>query len=730
MANNSIIDNIKETILGVKSSKIDSLIDTSLDNISRYSSNSDTNKYLETMKDLIKTTSSNNKTADEVLGQMQRGMPQVQNYDNSGRLGRYSEYEAICNKIAYVQKALDVLADHIIAPDDILKYTLSIIPEDTDRKDNEVSKAIVRVKHLVKQLKFEDRVKALVKDVLKYGDYFVEIVPTPKGKNALVVVNEQFDFNALNDTSTIIKSYPVTLESKTSYFDYEDHKQKDSEVTKKTVNITLDESSLGLDDNKKPMIINESYTSIYQLAGSNFLGNNSFYLGPDIATTQLVNTEPLSKDNHKVADTVSSDKFKSPYSDPDKKPLPKDDDNQTRLNIRDINLVYHDPKFVIRLETERFKVCLGYLVFPKVDPVTLTSGVNTNIDSICANLLKKIQEKLSGRNNFFNKDTIKINDDIKKVLLAHLQKIDNNDDLKIRYVAPEFMEHFRINVSRYAPYGESLLDSSLYDSKLLMALKTAAAIKKINACSDKRFVSVEVGLPRDAKTVVQKMEEALTKKRISVGSMGNIDTIPSQISTFESIFLPMKDGKKFVEIDHQNWGGDTSNDTDNQKTMRDAIVGNLGVPSAYLNIEENSSNRSILTVESINFCRTIIGHQKELTPYLWELFSKVYILVYGKQDADILQKVKITFSAPRGLPNSSNAEILESTQRMIDTLVNLGFPKKLLVKKYLPDMDQDMIEIANSEEKLSIETGEEQNQDAMGGMMNGGMSGGMGGMGF
>ena len=26
--------------------------------------------------------------------------------------------------------------------------------------------------------------------------------------------------------------------------------------------------------------------------------------------------------------------------------------------------------------------------------------------------------------------------------------------------------------------------------------------------------------------------------------------------------IPMKDGKKFVEIDHQNWGGDTSNDVD------------------------------------------------------------------------------------------------------------------------------------------------------------------------
>lgn len=726
MASNSIIDSIKETILGVKSSKIDSLIDNSLDNISRFSSNSDTNKYLETMKDLIKTTSSNNKTADDVLGQLQRGMPQVQTYDQSGRVARYAEYEAICNKISYVQKALDVLTDHIIAPDDILKYSLCIIPEDTDRKDDEVSQAVTRLRHLSKQVNFEQKVKELVKDTLKYGDYFVEIVPTPKGKNALVVINESIDCNAFNDRVNLINSKYV-LETTTRSFDFATHKEVVSDPIKKNINIIIDETATDLGNGKK-QIINESYTNIYQLASSPM--PSAMVIGPSIADAVPINTEPISKDKN-ISGHVSADKFKSKYSDPDNNPLPKDETNQVRLDIKDINLVFHDPKYVIRLETERFKVCLGFLVFPKVDPVTLTgSGINTNIDSICSNLLKKIQNKLSSRSSLYKNDDIKISDDIRKVLLAHLQKIDNNEDLKIRYVAPEFVEHFRINVSRYAPYGESVLDSSVYDSKLLMALKTAAAIKKINACSDKRFVNVEVGLPRDAKTIVHKMEEALTKKRISVNSMGNIDSIPSQISTFESIFLPMKDGKKFVEIDHQNWGGDTSNDTDNQKTMRDSIVGNMGVPAPYLSIEENSSNRSILTVESINFCRTIVGHQKEFTPFLWELFAKIYILIYGKEDTDILSKIKITFSPPRGLPNSSNAEILETTQRMIDTLVNLGFPKKLLVKKYLPELDQEMIDIAASYEKLELETGESSNDGDMmgGGMMSSGGAGGM--MGF
>lgn len=724
----SILDSIKETILGVKSSNIDKLIDTSLDNIGMYSSNSDTNKYLDAMKDLIKTVSSNNKTVDSVIGQLQKGMPQVQNYDQSGRVTRYAEYEAICNKIAYVEKAIDVLTDHIIAPDDILKYSIQFISKRSDIKDPNVSIAITRLKQIEEHFKFEEKVKKLVKDTLKFGDNFIELVPTPKGKNALVVVNESFDFNALNGTKVLLDKHQCVLETVTKKFDYEKWQETESEPVKKPFTITIDESTLDYNNDNKPHVLNEDYSYMIGGLGGIIIGPNSPNMMNNITAYNI--NDPRSKDTHQVAH-VGDDKFQSKFVDPDKVKLQKDEDGQTRLELSDINLVIHEPKYVIRLETERFKVCLGYLVFPKVDPATmLNTGVTTNIDAICANLLKTVQQKLSNRSSIIKNDKIKVSDDIRKVLLAHLQKIDNNDDLQIRYVAPEFMQHFRINVSRYSPYGQSVIDSSMYDAKLLMALKTASTIKKINAASDKRFVSVEVGLPRDAKNVVEKMQENLNKKRISVGSLGAIDTIPSQISTFETIYIPMKDGKKFVEIDHQNWGGDTSNDVDNQKQMRDSIVANFGVPSAYLNIEENSSNRSILTVESINFCRTIISYQKEFSPQLHEFFSKVYILIYGKNDCDILKNIRMTFNQPKGLPNSAQAEILESTQRLIDTLSNLGLSKKMLVKKYLPDIDWEEAEKANASEKLDMETNEAMNGggDMMGGMGGfGGMTGGMGG---
>ena len=78
-----IVKQIKDTILGVKSNKIDALIDDSLEKIDRYSASEDINKYLDSMKKLISTTGAD---GNSVLKSLSTGNPQVQNYDTSGRI--------------------------------------------------------------------------------------------------------------------------------------------------------------------------------------------------------------------------------------------------------------------------------------------------------------------------------------------------------------------------------------------------------------------------------------------------------------------------------------------------------------------------------------------------------------------------------------------------------------------------------------------------------------------
>lgn len=552
MAISDILVQLKNTVLGVKSTQIDNLIDSSLDQISKYSSNNDTNKFIDAFKDLIKNTNTNE---NSFLKSLDNGNPQVQNYDQSGRIGRYQEYDSICSKIPYCQRALETWVDHIVSPDDILKTTLEIIVPDDEENDNQKLNIVKkRIQTLIQHFDIDNKTKNIVRTTLKKGDNFLELVITKNGKNSLVVLNES-------------DSKRVKFLNKR--YRYDDGKEK------KSFNVVIEDAS---------QLIN---------FGGPFAGLGTLISSPNypnlMRNQQDISGIPeWSKDSSKstpAKDPVEK-KFKGRFDDEtDSEIKEKKEKRGEFVSLNDLSLVIHDPKYVIRLETQRYRICLGYLVFPKVDVMQINAGgVTNNIDGLCVQLLDDIKTRLSLKGL---DDKIELSDDIKKVLVSHISKITKNEDLKIRYVSPHLMTHFKLDSLKYNPYGESIFDCIMFQCRLYIALQTALTVKKINSCSDKRFVNIEMGLPRDAAQLVERMKDAITKKKISVGSLGNIDTIPSQISTFETIYLPQKDGKKFIEIDHQQWGGDPSNDADQLKQMRDGIVGSLGVPSAYLNIEEN-----------------------------------------------------------------------------------------------------------------------------------------------
>lgn len=702
----NLLNQIKDTILGVKANKIDAIIDDSIEKIDKFTASQDRNKFLDYMQKLISTSGTN---GNSLLKGLSVGNPQVQNFDNSGRISRYNEYETICAKIPYCARALECWVDHIVSPDEILKTSLQICPFDKDDNTDDINCAVGRLNTICRHFDFDNKIRDIIRSTLKFGDNFIELVKTPNGANSLVVLNEGFDPTCYNGVEVLVsKKYTIT-ESKVV--------GKNTVNTPKNVKIVVDEATSGF-----------SLGGIFTSLGTN-LGSPSY---PNIGQTftNISGMKSLSSAGeaaHKE-EYVDADKFKSKYDKIEKKAQEVKYDERTRLT--DISMVIHDPRYVIRLETKRFKICLGYLVFPKVDIINVQSGVVNNIDAMCAQLLSDVKRKLMQKGTKVD-DDINVSDDIKKVLLVHLKHIEKNDDLKIRYVNPDLMQHFKLTSTKYYPYGASIFDPVLFACRMYIAQKTAAVVKQINACTDKRFISLEIGLPRDAKNVIEQMKEQIDKKRITVDALGNTDTIPSQISTWENIYIPMKDGKKYVEIDHQQWNPNANEDTEALKNAANEIVGDLGVPASYLNIVENSGNRATLTAESINWARSIIARQQELTPCLRQFFYKVYCLVWGVDTANILSKVQITFQMPRIAPMSNNIEFIENSSRAIEALAGLGLSKEYLKRQYMPYIDWDHAESDGIMDKINKETGEA--QDASMDMMGGGMGmmptgGDMGGM--
>lgn len=603
-----VFNNLKTSIIGTKTSEIDAQIDSAFKNIKNISSSTDRNQYIDVMKDVVSKVGEP-ENIDELLNTINHSGG-VESLQQGDRIQRYKSYDAIVSNISYCKRALKVLVDNILSPDDITKRTIQILADYEDEMtdgDQTIDAVISRCKHIKKKLKIEKHIDSMVNKTMKFGDFFVEILYSPKGQNALTIVtdakrnikNETDIFNTLLTENVDIVINKENKKVKINVYEYHPFG---------TMGGTLGE---------RPPTVSG--------AGASFANTHTNY-----------NYKSQSKDPNitkKVNDTSwEEDKFKTKF-DPEEESI-----DEPIPELKDIFLAFHDAKYVIRLETERFRTCLGYLVFPKMDLLYASNAGGYNVqmndvDAICANIITSLQTKItSGR------DSLPKIGDLRDVIANYLKTVKDNDDLNIRYVSPHLMSHWRIDVNKFDPYGESIFDSVAFDSKLLMALKTATTIKRLTSATDKRIISVESGLQRDAKQVVEMTKEVLRKRKISIDKFGSVDSIPSNVTTFEDIYIPMKDGKKFIEFDHQQFGPQAQEDIEPLKFIRDNIVANLYVPAPFLGLEENTCLSFYTQIPLLEGFTTTIGklveeYEKDpenFNQYVYSIDPKTQKVVAGK----------------------------------------------------------------------------------------------------
>ena len=711
-----LFNNLKTGIIGTKTSSIDQSIDKSMTNISKFSSTVNRNAYIDTLRNIVSKVNLD----DPVSFLKDIKDSQVEFFDRSGRIQRYHEYDLICRNIAHCSRALNVLTDCIISPDDITKNSLLISMEETYEQlyDKEmvekVKKDMENIKRGVDIEKYSDKI---VRTTLKKGDYFIEIIHSPKGEQAFSVLNENMDLVDPNDYTS------EQLEEMTKVdaipFDVQSQRVNSNgikvDVDKKKGNIFLGESGP------------PNYVRGY--SGASFGGALQ-----GIGTRQPVSRTKTKDLGNKGGDKIGRDKSDvviGDYSDKDnekyfEKDPPSDEPEEKKGDdLKDIFITLHNPRYVIRLETERFRSCLGYLVFPKIDRSKMIgkgfSLVNTDVDGLCMKIIQQLKDRINANDNLLIN-----NSELKNVVIQYLSSIEDQQDLEVRYVPPDKMTHMRINVDLYDPYGESIFDSVLFDCKLFMALKTANTIKRLSNSTDKRLIKVETGLPHNAKNLVETLKENMKKRKISIDNFGSIDTIPSIISTFEDIYIPTRDGKEYVSIDTMRWGGDPQEDIEPLKFVRDNIVANLQVPPAFIGLEENATNRNLLTAEAVQFARTIVGFQKQISTGYQDLFSKIYLMLHPGFEGDILDHVSVGFSPPKAAMYEHAMEYLENAARAISTLKDLGIPDEFLKKQYLSFLDWDAIEKYEIDSKLKAGLQGGEGSEAGGGSYGPQMGGGGG----
>jgi len=606
---------LKSTIVKTQTQKIDDKLDSAVKDILTYKSHGGRNGYIELVKSLISKTTHDVRLGGGTGGDLFNQGVGPATFGQGGRMMRYKTYSAIVATINYCHRALQVLVENILSPDDITKVSLEVKPIEYIEDEIPTAARVRYIKEILEKLEIERRLDLIVRNTLLYGDFFCEIA----------------------DPQTALTSRSILTESE--YNDALDGEYKE-----------------GIKDK---IVVKE--------------GDNSYEVSIDYSSF------------HERAGVKNKDK--------------KDSDSKTEVetinSLKDMQLVFHEPHYVLRLQSRVFPICFGFLIFPPQEMVQSASIADQTINNICIAILKNLEKKLP------QVKELKADKELKDIIQAMLAQTDMNKSLEIRYVPPDKMTHFLVPTTKYYPYGESIFDSTQYSAKVLVALETALAIQRLSRSTEKRKIAIEVGLPRDARKAIESMKEEFRKRKISLDSFGTVDTIPSMITTFEDVYVPQRDGKPFVDISTFTEGNvDTRSKVDEIKQMRDQLVASLGVPPAFIGIEENLSNKSALSEENILFARTIIRYQKFLTEQINELITKIFDIINPEESLVLLDTVKIAFPIPKSLQYERESRYINELTNLIESLERIGVPKEYAKKRYLPQFDWEEIKKYDIDEKV------------------------------
>ena len=376
--------------------------------------------------------------------------------------------------------------------------------------------------------------------------------------------------------------------------------------------------------------------------------------------------------------------------------------------LKEIELRIHRPHTVIALQTR--SLLLGYLIVESTEEMEQEKerfNTEFNIGQIITTLASDITAFLRKYKN------VNIDEPYIKKHLAAVLELDqkiNFSSISVRYIPPDKMVHFKLNQSKYFPYGESWLSGLELDARLYLTDKIATVVHKVARAGERRVAYVEVGVDPDVEKYINSAKNQLIKKEVA-WTETDIDALPSAITPFETLYIPRRNGQAFFELETLQTGAPASEKIESNKELKNSIINGLGIPPGLLGYPDWGENNNTLSQMNITFARLIIGLQKAFSEQFTELFSKIYEIAYtGTPEYSALYKyINLTFNPPQNILLESISNSYTSIANIAQTLAQFGVPQLMIAKKFMPEIDWDEIE------KIKAQSEKPNEEEEMGG---------------
>ena len=559
----------------------------------------------------------------------------------------FNDLEIISEQLVELSEAINTTRDDIVSADDVgadisKSLTFSVDGTDNDKYDELVEE--VKKQEQIHGLNYIIR-EHIVPKTLKYGEYFVYIIPESKlyentQKKKMELTNgaamESIDAKIFLESLKLDKTNPQ----------YKDIKPDDM-VSYISENIKINNTDIPL-----PVLENNSMIgAMKDLAQFNSLTN---------LLKQNKGKKKKEQGENKYSSLGFSDGVKSfkveDWSD-----------------IKGCYIKLLDPKKVIPVKLMNYTIGYYYIHDTELDVTNHHCKHGHRFSNILDNMTNKTTDQQNLIANIadavvksFNKQYLNDNIEFKELIINSLLYNDMyKKKLHYQFIPGDHICRFSVNEDENGN-GQSMIYKSLFYAKLYLSLLVFNMITYLTKSQDTIVTYVKTsGIDKNMINKTMDVARQWKSKQIGIGDLMDYSSIYNKIGTGRDLFIPEgESGERGLSWDVIQ-GQDVNMQDELMENLKQAFINGTGVPSVIMNYINEADFAKTLVMANAKHLRRVMLYQDNFSEDITHMYQKILCYCTDIEMEDIAN-FKYTLQRPKTLPNNNLVDMLGYGDQILD----------------------------------------------------------------
>lgn len=557
------------------------------------------------------------------------------------RMLLYHDLEIISEQLVELSEAINTTRDDIICSDDIGSEISRSINFSSDTTDKEMYDDLIEeVKRIEKEHKLHHKIREhIVPKALRYGEYFVYIIPESKlfeGSQKNIHKSANISLES-TDRSIIVENLKIPTDVKSS-----------TETILETIS-----SNIGVNNSEVPLPLLENS------GGNDAISDLAKY------TNMSRTLKSKGKSKNKNSDTAIG------FSDGVKSSNQRIDDWSSTKGCY-IKLL--DPKKIIPIKIMDYIIGYYYIHDENYSAINHNCKSNTfRFD----NIMDNISSKSSNERNIitsiansivksFDKKYLEENKEFKDLIMNSLLYNDMyKRKLHYQFIPADHICRFTINEDEHGN-GQSMLYKSLFYAKLYLSLLIFNMVTYLSKSQDSRIHYIKTsGIDKNVVNKTMDVARQIKEKQISIADLMDYSSIYGKIGTGRDVFMPVgESGERGIEFDVIS-GQQVDMQPEFMEMLKQAFINGTGVPSVIMNYINEADYAKTLVMANAKQIRRVMLYQESFNEGITHMYK--LILSYCTDiPIETIQEFTYTLMKPKSLPNSNLVDMIGYGDQMMD----------------------------------------------------------------